>query len=146
MPVGKVDYGVRVMHEQTAEKNWKRTFGMDLLRSVPMGVVETVGFMFARFVAVALLQYSDLSKSTIIGGPALELSLEFFVVTFVRLVGISANWAAALAWIVAGGGYGEVQPFTTRLNSFPPLPCSIRQPCKVEPVCTGVLDIRRGTR
>ena len=44
------------MNESVAEQNWKRTFSMDLLRSIPMGIIETVGSTFAMFVAVSLLQ------------------------------------------------------------------------------------------
>jgi len=81
---------------------------MDLLRSVPMGVVETVGSTFAMFVAVALLELDTLSKSAIIGGPAVGLLLGFFTVALVRRVGWSVNVAAALGWGISAVGYGVV--------------------------------------
>ncbi|WP_347442113.1 MFS transporter [Rubritalea sp.] len=96
------------MSETVAEQNWKRTFSMDLLRSVPMGVTETVGSTFAMFVAVGLLQLDSLSKSAIIGGPAIGLLLGFFTVALVRRLGLSVNIAAAIGWGVAAIGYGLV--------------------------------------
>ncbi|MGE9268479.1 MAG: MFS transporter [Verrucomicrobiales bacterium] len=101
----------RGMSEPLAEENWKRTFGLDLLRSVPLGVVETVGTTFAMFVAIALLKLGDLSKSAIIGAPALGLLLGFLGVALVRRAGWSVNVASALGWSVAAGGYAVVALF-----------------------------------
>ena len=95
------------MSEPAAEHNWKRTFGMDLLRSVPMGITETVGSTFAMFVAVGLLQVNTLSKSAIIGGPAIGLLMGFFIVALVRRSGLSVNFAAAIGWGIASLGYAS---------------------------------------
>lgn len=100
-------YG-KAMNESVAEQNWKRTFSMDLLRSVPMGITETVGSTFAMFVAVGLLQLNTLSKSAIIGGPAVGLLMGFFIVALVRRSGISVNVAAAIGWGIAAIGYAVV--------------------------------------
>ncbi|MFC4990718.1 hypothetical protein [Rubritalea tangerina] len=96
------------MSEEVAEKNWKRTFSLDLLRSVPMGISETVASTFAMFVAVGLLDVGTLSKSIIIAGPALGMILSMFSVAMVRRVGLSANVAAALGWVVSAISYGVV--------------------------------------
>lgn len=106
------------MSASLAEDNWKRTFSMDLLRSVPMGIIETVGSTFAMFVAVAILQIHSLSKSTIIGGPSAGLLLGFFMVALVRRSGISVNLAAAMAWILAAGGYAVVALFPQNEELF----------------------------
>ncbi len=96
------------MSEESAEKNWKRTFSMDLLRSVPMGITETVGSTFAMFVAVGILQVNTVSKSSIIAGPALGLLLSMFSVAMVRRIGLSANVSAAIGWIISAVGYAVV--------------------------------------
>ena len=98
----------RPMGKSVAELNWKRTFSMDLLRSFPMGVIETVGSTFAMFVAVGLLRLDTLSKSAIIGGPALGLLIGFFTVAMVRRSGISVNKAAGVGWVIAAAGYALV--------------------------------------
>ncbi|MEO1858226.1 MAG: MFS transporter [Rubritalea sp.] len=71
-------------------------------------MTETVGSTFAMFVAVGLLQLDSLSKSAIIGGPAIGLLLGFFTVALVRRLGLSVNIAAAIGWGVAAIGYGLV--------------------------------------
>ncbi|MGJ8672371.1 MFS transporter [Rubritalea sp.] len=88
------------------ERHWKRTFSLDLLRAIPMGISETVASTFAMFVAVALLDVGSLSKSAIIGGPALGMLLSMFSVALVRRIGLSANVAAAIGWTGAALGYG----------------------------------------
>jgi len=62
-------------------------------------------------VAVGLLQLNTLSKSAIIGGPALGLLLGFFIVALVRRSGISVNIAAGLGWGIAAIGYALVALF-----------------------------------
>jgi MFS family permease len=91
-----------------AEQNWKRTFSLDMLRAIPMGISETVGSTFAMFVAVGLLHVGTLSKSVIIAGPALGMILSMFSVAMVRRSGLSANVAAAIGWIGAAIGYACV--------------------------------------
>lgn len=96
------------MSESVAEQNWKRTFSMDLLRSFPMGIIETVGSTFAMFVAVGLLRLDTLSKSAIIGGPAIGLLIGFFTLAMVRRSGMSVNIAAGIGWVIAAVGYALV--------------------------------------
>lgn len=96
------------MSEAVAEKNWKRTFTLDLIRSIPMGISETVGSTFAMFVAVGLLHVGNFSKSLIIGGPALGMILSMFSVAIVRRLGLSANVAAAFGWIGSAIGYAII--------------------------------------
>ncbi|MFC5049390.1 MFS transporter [Rubritalea spongiae] len=96
----------------SAEKeHWKRTFSLDLLRAVPMGITETVSSTFAMFVAVGLLDVGTLSKSAIIAGPALGMLLSMFSVAMVRRMGLSANVAAAIGWIGAALGYACIALF-----------------------------------
>ena len=73
-----------------------------------MGITETVGSTFAMFVAVGLLQLDTLSKSAIIGGPAIGLLASFFTVALVRRLGLSVNIAAAIGWVIAAIGYSLV--------------------------------------
>lgn len=90
------------------QETWRRTFSLDLMRSIPMGVTETVSSTFAMFIAVGMLDLGTLSKSMIIAGPACGMILSLFSVAFVRRIGLSANVAAALGWIVASLGYAVV--------------------------------------
>lgn len=106
------------MSEPLAEENWKRTFSLDLLRSIPLGAVETVGTTFGIFIAIALLDLGNLSKSAIIGAPSLGLLLGFLSVAFIRRVGWSVNVASALGWVVAAVGYGVVAMFPHKETFF----------------------------
>lgn len=99
--------------DEVAEKNWRRTFGVDLLRSLPMGVTETVGSTFAMFVAAGLLQLGTLSKSAIIAGPAIGLLLSFFTVAMVRRTGVSVNISAALGWLISAFGFAMIGLYPT---------------------------------
>lgn len=83
-----------------------------------MGIIETVGSTFAMFVAVGLLQLSTLSKSAIIGGPAIGLLVGFFTVALVRRSGISVNIAAGGGWIIAAIGYSLVALFPQNEVAF----------------------------
>ncbi|GAA5495219.1 hypothetical protein Rhal01_01394 [Rubritalea halochordaticola] len=99
------------MTEIVERKVWQKTFGLDLLRAIPMGIVETVGSTFAMFVAVGILEVGTLSKSAIIGGPALGLLISLFSVAMVRRMGMSVNVASALGWGVSAASFAAAALF-----------------------------------
>ena len=85
---------------------WRKTFLWDLIRALPMGVVETVGSTFGLLIAIRYLDIGTLSKSYFMGGSALGMLVSVFSVAAVRRFGVSVNLSAAVAWFVAAIGFG----------------------------------------
>ncbi|GHC51089.1 MFS transporter [Roseibacillus persicicus] len=80
------------MAESVAESDWNvRTFRLELLRSIPAGVIETVGTTFAVFLAVSVFGASQTQKAVLVASASVGLLLSLFVVQFIRRIGCSIN-------------------------------------------------------
>lgn len=94
---------------QQVESEWnRRTFRLELARSIPAGVIETVGTTFAVFLAVSVFGASQMEKAILVASASVGLLLSLFMVQFVRRIGCSINTAisviagfAAIGFIVA---------------------------------------------
>lgn len=84
----------------------RRTFRLELLRSVPQGLVVTAFATFAVFVAIRVYDLSPLMKGSIIGSSSVGLLLSLFVVQLIRRLGWSVNRMAAMLWSGAALGFG----------------------------------------
>lgn len=106
------------MTEFVEKRVWQKTFGLDLLRAVPMGVIETVGSTFAMFVATGILHVGTLSKSAIIAGSAMGLLGSLFSVAMVRRMGLSVNVASAFWWLMAALSYAVAALFPQQATVY----------------------------
>ena len=83
----------------------RRTFRLELLRSVPAGVIETVGTTFAVFLAVSVFDASQMEKAALVASASLGLLLSLFMVQFVRRIGCSINAAISVISVFAAMGF-----------------------------------------
>ena len=83
----------------------RRTFRLELLRSVPAGVIETVGTTFAVFLAVSVFDASQMEKAALVASASLGLLLSLFTVQFVRRIGCSINAAISVISVFAAMGF-----------------------------------------
>ena len=83
----------------------RRTFRLELLRSVPQGVIVTAFATYAVFVAIRVFDLSPLMKGMILGSSSVGLLLSLFVVQFIRRYGWSVNRMAATLWSGASVGF-----------------------------------------
>lgn len=83
----------------------RRTFGLDLVRSVPQGLIETAGSTFAMYVAVTVYDAPVWMKMVIAAAASMGLLLSLFTVQMVRRFGCTVNAALAVIWSVAAGGF-----------------------------------------
>jgi hypothetical protein len=82
------------------ESEWnRRTFWLEMLRSIPAGVIETVGTTFAVFLAVSIFQASQTEKAVLVASASIGLLLSLFMVQVVRRLGCSINTAIS---VIAG--------------------------------------------
>lgn len=85
---------------QQLESEWNRgTFRLELCRSIPAGVIETVGTTFAVFLAVSVFGASQMEKAVLVASGSVGLLLSLFMVQFVRRIGCRINTAIA---VIAG--------------------------------------------
>ncbi|MGJ8724050.1 MAG: MFS transporter [Roseibacillus sp.] len=88
------------------ESEWnRRTFRLELLRSVPAGVIETVGTTFAVFLAVSVFSASQMEKAVLVASASVGLLLSLFMVQFVRRIGCSINIAISAIAVFAAAGF-----------------------------------------
>lgn len=91
---------------QPAESEWnRRTFRLELLRSIPAGIIETVGTTFAVFLAVSVFDASQNEKAILVASSSLGLLLSLFMVQVVRKIGCSINTAIAVIAIFSATGF-----------------------------------------
>ncbi len=83
----------------------KRTFLLELLRSIPQGVIETSGTTFAMYVAIRVFDVPVGMKMTIAAAASVGLLLSLFTVQIVRRIGCSVNVASVVVWIGAAAGF-----------------------------------------
>lgn len=110
------------MPEELNEWN-RRTFRLELLRSIPAGVIETLGTTFAVFLAVSVFGASQLEKAALVASASVGLLLSLFMVQLVRRIGCSINLAAALialfsatAFLVAGFNPGSLTVYLLSIS------------------------------
>ena len=92
------------MNQAEINALWRRSFRLDLLRSVPQGVIDTIGLTFAVFLAVRLFDASPVMKTVLVSAASYGLLASLLVVPFVRRSGFSVNLWSALFWGLAAGG------------------------------------------
>lgn len=84
----------------------RRTFSLEMARSLPQGVVETAASTFALFVAIRVFDMPAWMKASIVGSGSVGLLLSLFIVQIVRRSGWSVNRMAGLTWMVSASGFG----------------------------------------
>lgn len=85
---------------------WRRTFGLDLARSLPNGCVDTAGTTFAIFLAERAFSAPVAIKVLLVAAPSAGLLASLFVVQAIRRTGHTVNGIGALIWILAALGFG----------------------------------------
>ena len=65
-------------HDPVADASWRRTFGLDLARSLPQGIVDTAVTTFAVFLAERVFRAPDPVKVMLVAAPSLGLLLSMF--------------------------------------------------------------------
>jgi len=83
----------------------RRTFLLEMLRSVPQGFLETSGTTFAMYVAIRIYDVPVSMKMTIAAAASVGLLLSLFTVQIVRRVGCSVNMASVVVWTGAAAGF-----------------------------------------
>jgi MFS family permease len=85
---------------------WRRTFGLDLARSLPHGCVDTAGTTFAIFLAERAFSAPVAIKVLLVAAPSAGLLASLFVVQAIRRTGHTVNGIGALIWVGAALGFG----------------------------------------
>lgn len=83
----------------------RRTFVLELVRSVPQGLIETAGSTFAMYVAVTVFDVPTWMKMAIAAAASVGLLLSLFTVQMVRRLGCTVNAALATVWTMAAVGF-----------------------------------------
>ena len=83
----------------------RRTFRLELLRSVPQGLIFTAFATFSIYIAIREFDLSPLMKGAILGSSSVGLLLSLFVVQLIRRLGWSVNRMAASLWSSASLGF-----------------------------------------
>ncbi|MCP5537330.1 MAG: MFS transporter [Akkermansiaceae bacterium] len=83
----------------------QRTFGLELVRSVPQGFIETAGSTFAMYVAITVFGAPVWMKMVIAGAASVGLLLSLFTVQIVRRLGCSVNAASVFVWCASALGF-----------------------------------------
>ncbi len=83
----------------------RRTFRLEMLRSVPQGVIFTVFATFSIYVAIREFDLSPWMKGAILSSSSVGLLLSLFVVQLIRRIGWSVNRMAAALWSIASLGF-----------------------------------------
>jgi MFS family permease len=84
---------------------WRRTFGLDLTRSLPTGCVDTAVTTFAVFLAERAFSASIAVKVLLVAAPSAGMLASLFVVQAIRRSGHSVNAVGGLIWIAAACGF-----------------------------------------
>jgi len=83
----------------------RRTFRLEVLRSVPEGLLTTAFTTFAVYIAIRFLHLPPWMKGLMLGSGSVGLLLSLFVVQIVRRIGWPVNRMAALLWLMAAVGF-----------------------------------------
>ena len=84
----------------------KRTFGLELIRAVPQGFIETAWSTFVMFVAISTFGAPSWMKMMIAAAASVGLLLSLFTVQIVRRLGCSVNSASVFIWSMSAIGFG----------------------------------------
>lgn len=82
-----------------------RTFRLEIVRAVPVGVLETVVGTFAVLIAVKVFHASDLAKEILVASTGAGLLLSLFIVPMLKGSGARVASLAALVNVVGGSGF-----------------------------------------
>lgn len=83
----------------------RRTFRLELLRSVPQGVLGTALMTFAVFIAIRDFGLPSWMKGAILGSSSVGLLMSLFVVQLIRRIGWTVNRMAAGLWVLSSLGF-----------------------------------------
>lgn len=83
----------------------RRTFALELARSLPNGIVETAASTFVLFVAIRIFEMPSWAKASIVSSSSVGLLLSLFLVQIVRRYGLAVNYTAAATWLVSACGF-----------------------------------------
>lgn len=83
----------------------RRTFVLELMRSIPQGILETLGLTFAMYVAIRVFGAPVWMKVAIASSAGVGLLLSLFTVQVVRRLGCSVNIASVVVWCFAALGF-----------------------------------------
>ncbi len=98
-----MEEGRRPGHKHHGEQG--RTFRLELLRSVPQGMMATAFATFAIFVAIRVYDLPAWMKGMLLGASSIGLLLSLFVVQLTRRIGWPVNRVAATLWSGASCGF-----------------------------------------
>lgn len=111
--------GQQEQREPLPEEEWnRRTFLLELARSLPAGVIETMATTFAVFLAVSVFQASQLEKAFLVASSSIGLLLSLFVVQWVRKLGCSVNQAIGAVSLLAAVGFSVAAIFPHSLACY----------------------------
>ncbi len=83
----------------------RRTFRLELVRSVPTGLITTAFMTFAIFIAIREFNLPSWQKSAIIGSSSIGLLMSLFVVQLIRRLGWPVNRMAGSLWALSSIGF-----------------------------------------
>lgn len=83
----------------------KNTLKWDLLRSVPLGFIESIGTTFGVLVLVRVFQGDQWTKALVVAAPPIGLLFSLYVVQLVRRWRVSAGKAMAVLHLIAALGF-----------------------------------------
>ena len=93
------------MKESNEINQQGRTFSLELVRSVPQGLIETAGSTFAMYVAVTIFDVPTWMRMVIAAAASIGLLMSLLIVQMVRRTGLSVNTALAAIWVFAAIGF-----------------------------------------
>lgn len=93
-PPGQFDYSQQ-----------RRTFRLELLRSVPQGLIATAFMTFVIFIAIREFNLPSWQKGAILGSSSIGLLLSLFVVQLIRRIGCPVNYMAGSLWSLSSIGF-----------------------------------------
>ena len=83
----------------------RRTFHLELIRSIPAGMIETATTTFAVYVAVSTFQAGAMHKGLLVASASIGLFLSMFWVQWIRRTGCSLNTGASAVWVLSALGF-----------------------------------------
>lgn len=96
------------MPGQFDQSQQSRTFRLELLRSVPQGMMVTAFTTFAIFVAIRVYDLPSWMKGMLLGAGSIGLLLSLFVVQFTRRLDWPVNRMVAMLWSSASLAFALV--------------------------------------
>lgn len=94
------------MEESADVGQQRRTFLLELIRSVPLGLIETAGSTFAMYVAIRVYDAPMWMRIGIAAAASVGLLLSLFTVQMVRRTGWTVNNTLTVIWSLSALGFG----------------------------------------